>query len=112
VLILNRLTEKDPNNRYQSPHELISDLEALAGEALPTEDGQDSTIFQLQALAEAAARDRSTATGPGSSGSTRSITVTLAMLPTWALIGVGVVIGLVILSAIWAVVGAAEHGKI
>jgi hypothetical protein len=113
VLILNRLTEKDPNDRYQSPAELICDLEALAGEAVPTEVGQDSTVLQLQALAEAAAKDRSTASGPGSTrGSTRSISVTVTALPRWALISTGVVIGLVILGTLWVVVNVFEHGKL
>jgi serine/threonine protein kinase len=105
VLILNRLTEKDPNNRYQSPQELIDDLETLVGEPVPADVGQDSTILKLQALAEAAAKDRSTSTGPGSSrGSTRRISVYVALLPTWAILGLGVVIGLAILWGIRATV--------
>jgi serine/threonine protein kinase len=113
VLILNRLTEKDPANRYQTPAELIGDLEALEGEAAPCEVGQDSTILQLQALAEAAAKDRGTTSGPGSTrGSSRSISVTISALPAWALISTGVVIGLFILGTLWMVVNAIEHGKL
>jgi serine/threonine-protein kinase len=113
VLILNRLTEKDPDNRYQLPQELIDDLEALAGEPHAAELGQDSTLMQLRALAEAAAADRSSTLGPGSSrGSTRSITEHLQQMPRWALIGVGVVIGLMILCALWLIVNGSEYGRI
>jgi serine/threonine-protein kinase len=105
VLILNRLTEKNPNDRYQSPQELIDDLEALAGEPVATEVGQDSTILQLQALAEAAAKDRSTASSSISTrSSSGSISLMVSTLPAWALVGTGVVVGLLILALLWTIV--------
>ncbi len=95
VLILNRLTEKDPNNRYQTPLELIADLQHLTGEPPPTEDLNQSTIMQLQALAEAAAKDRSPAspsppaTGelPANVGPSVSLTERLVPLTPWVLGG-------------------------
>lgn len=105
VLILNRLTEKDPANRYQTPEELIADLETLTGEAAQTDNLQESTILQLQELAEAAAKDRSSVpVGPGSSrGSHLSGSGRLARLPSWTLVVAGAVIGGAILVAIWFV---------
>ena len=59
VLILNRLTEKDPANRYQTPHELIADLECLTMPKVnETVDWHGSVVEQLRAIAEAAAGDR------------------------------------------------------
>ena len=105
VMILNRLTEKDPNNRYQSPEELITDLETLTGEAAQTDDLQESTILQLQALAVAAAKDRSgTPTGSDSSrDSQQNAGRGIGALPSWVLIAIGSFIGSVILLAIWFV---------
>ncbi len=103
VLILNRLTEKDPANRYQSPEELVADLQTLAGDPAQTDDLQGSTILQLQALAEAAAKDRGhTPTGPGSSRTSASGSVSrLRHPPNWILVSAGVLIGGLILSLIW-----------
>src|SRR5262249_6342816 len=93
VLILNRLTEKDPPNRYQIPEELIADLEALIGEP-ETDQFEASTILQLQALAEAAARDRPMLrVGPGSTHSSLVALVgRLTTVPYWAFVGSGLVI--------------------
>ena len=102
VLILNRLTEKDPANRYQMPEELIADLETLTTEAVATDNLQESTILQLQALAEAAAKDRGSVPGaPGSSRSDPGGIGRVARLPSWALVLAGAVIGGGILVVIW-----------
>jgi serine/threonine protein kinase len=89
VLILNRLTEKDPNNRYQSPLELISDLQTITGDPTPIDDLAQSTILQLQALAEAVAKDRSSTSLATGSGSSSSRTIReLGGSPVWLLVGV------------------------
>jgi len=61
--------------------------------------------MQLQALAEAAARDQS-AGGIGTSSSnspTERITERFASLPAWALVASGMIVGSMILFVIWGV---------
>jgi serine/threonine protein kinase len=101
VLILNRLTEKDPNNRYQTPHELIEDLQALARASQPPTDTlHESTIVQLQALAEAAIRDSSPHVTSRAASPAAAPSV-LAALPYWALLFAGLTLGLLILFVLW-----------
>ena len=51
ALILNRLTEKDPANRYQTPQELIASLESLLGQGeSETDDWQGSVAEQIAAI--------------------------------------------------------------
>ena len=85
VLILNRLTEKAPGDRYQTPHELIADLESLILQSRRSDSTADSTALQLKVLAETIAKDRS----PSSSGSdssrglTKTIVTTYESMPNW-----------------------------
>ena len=58
VLILNRLTEKNPENRYQTPQELIGDLEALLNpQGTETVEWQGSVIEQLAAIVSATSKE-------------------------------------------------------
>jgi serine/threonine protein kinase len=99
VLVVNRLTEKDPANRYQTAEELAEDLKALAGEP-PTDDSMEgSTIMQLQALAEAVARGRS----GGESAAVRTQAAGRG-LPAWALVAIGAAFGGLVLAGLWAVI--------
>jgi serine/threonine protein kinase len=107
VLILNRLTEKDPANRYQTPEELIADLETLTAEAVQTDNLQESTIMQLQALAESAAKDRGSVPGsPGSTGADGRGISRIARLPSWVFVVAGALIGGAILVVIWFVLNS------
>jgi serine/threonine protein kinase len=109
VLILNRLTEKDPANRYQTPEELIAELEPLTGEAAQTDNLQESTILQLQALAETAAKERGYLPGrPGTMDANR-LADRFSRLPSWALIAVGVLIGGAALAAVWLAYSKASN---
>jgi serine/threonine protein kinase len=98
VLVINRLTEKDPANRYQTAEELVEDLKALAGEPPKNDSMEGSTIMQLQALAEAVARDRPSA---GSDSGAKSVA---RGLPAWALVAIGAAFGGLVLVGLWALV--------
>lgn len=102
VLILNRLTEKDPANRYQTPEELMADLGTLTAEAAQTDNLQESTIMQLQALAESAAKER----GSVSTGADGRRISRVARLPSWAFVIAGALIGGAILVVIWFVLNS------
>jgi serine/threonine-protein kinase len=112
VLILNRLTEKDPRARYQTPQELIVDLEALIGQTGPeSDDFEASAITQLQALAEVAAKDRSVSVSSGSSpGSIQNFFERIGVRPQWIQVGTSVGIGLLLLVFFWLIIAAMAAG--
>ncbi len=101
VLIINRLTEKDPANRYQTAEELVQDLQALAAEPPANDSMEGSTIMQLQALAEAVARDRSPSGGDGGEGQSAKVA---RGLPAWALVAIGAAFGGLVLAGLWALI--------